>query len=667
MATAYNQAFQADTGSLWAFGPNLETLDRGVKIMPGSSPSVASLQHHFLAVAFSADTGHLWTLDPDLGAVDRGLEMMQGTSPSITLVRGDTYAVAFQAKNGDLWTLDPAHGAVDRGLGMMQGTSPSITLVRGDAYAVAFQANTGYLWTFDLDQGALDRGLGMMQGTSPSIALLRGGNTYAVAYQANTGDLWTLDPDEGAVDRGLGMMQGTSPSIAPLDGGNTYAVAFQANTGRLWTLDPDRGAVDRELGMMQGTSPSIAPLDGGNTYAVAFQANTGRLWTHDPDLGGLDRGMKMKPGTSPSIKAAPPGPPKAPGVTLSEVTDSTVTIAIQGPSPSLISSYVVGWHAPPSTDHSEATLPPSMSSFTASPLAPGTRYNFFVRYHTLDHRHSIAGELQAMTSGSPPLLPRVKVPQVVGTTMMAASQTLTNVGLEFGFVWNPTGEIEMTKLWVVSQSPDAGVFVAPDSRIDVSASTSMQPAPEREAMEWQAPPRPQLTRADPMPAPSHLVLADRSPKWLGVLSPEASGPSALPPPLSAPAVAAAWGDACADGPHASASCCAGGDSFINNSAHFLSNAFIGAGYTELLTYGARCPAHRPLRAREMHEWFKTKSSTEPSGESSTQLQRGTGWWAVFQLDEQVYWCGHVALLDSDNWVYYGTAWYGSWSQYLYRW
>jgi hypothetical protein len=49
------------------------------------------------------------------------------------------------------------------------------------------------------------------------------------------------------------------------------------------------------------------------------------------------------------------------------------------------------------------------------------------------------------------------------------------------------------------------------------------------------------------------------------------------------------------------------------------------------------------------------------------LQRNTGWWAIFQLNESVYWGGHVVLLDSNAWQYYGTGWYGTWNQYMYQW
>ncbi len=113
--------------------------------------------------------------------------------------------------------------------------------------------------------------------------------------------------------------------------------------------------------------------------------------------------------------------------------------------------------------------------------------------------------------------------------------------------------------------------------------------------------------------------------------------------------------------------CTGGDSYENNCAHFLSDAFIRGGYTELANnnphVNARCgKAKRPIRARDMWSWFKAKATT-----TSEKVERNTGWWAVFQLDETVYWGGHVALINTDTWRWYGTGWYGSWHQYAYQW
>jgi hypothetical protein len=117
--------------------------------------------------------------------------------------------------------------------------------------------------------------------------------------------------------------------------------------------------------------------------------------------------------------------------------------------------------------------------------------------------------------------------------------------------------------------------------------------------------------------------------------------------------------------------CVGGDHYANNCAHFLSDAFIRAGFNELLAgqaadsdFHARCgtPAKRPIRARDMWQWFQSKATTK-----ATAITRNTGMWAVFQLDESVYWGGHVVIIDTDAWAWHGTGCHWNWNQYAYKW
>jgi hypothetical protein len=112
--------------------------------------------------------------------------------------------------------------------------------------------------------------------------------------------------------------------------------------------------------------------------------------------------------------------------------------------------------------------------------------------------------------------------------------------------------------------------------------------------------------------------------------------------------------------------CVRGDSYPNNCAHFLSDAFLRAGYNELLPnnphINARCPSQRPIRARDMWSWFRAKARR-----TSNTPTRNTGTWAVFQLNESEYWGGHVCILDSNAWKYNGTGWFPNWNQYLYQW
>ncbi len=114
--------------------------------------------------------------------------------------------------------------------------------------------------------------------------------------------------------------------------------------------------------------------------------------------------------------------------------------------------------------------------------------------------------------------------------------------------------------------------------------------------------------------------------------------------------------------------CEGGDDYPNDCAHFLSDAFIRAGYTELLPpndcINARCgtSSKRVIRARDMWCWFQ-KMATR----TSRSLPSKDGFWAVFQLKEDVYWGGHVVIVDTDTGRHFGTGNYPNWDQYAYQW
>lgn len=114
--------------------------------------------------------------------------------------------------------------------------------------------------------------------------------------------------------------------------------------------------------------------------------------------------------------------------------------------------------------------------------------------------------------------------------------------------------------------------------------------------------------------------------------------------------------------------CKGGDVYQNNCAHFLSDAFILAGADDLASshscIEARCDtsSKRPIRARNMKCWFESRAV-----KTSDSIVKEAGYWAVFQLDENAYWGGHVAIIDSDSWKFFGTGWYENWKQYWYQW
>ncbi len=184
-------------------------------------------------------------------------------------------------------------------------------------------------------------------------------------------------------------------------------------------------------------------------------------------------------------------------------------------------------------------------------------------------------------------------------------------------------------------------------QLDFSSVTGRvyMPIESYEDMENYRPPEPRFSRASPKNALSDgSPLVDR-----GLIEGLAAGSIAK--------AAALYVDSCS-----------GGDEYENNCAHFLSNAFILAGASDISSshscIEARCGTDekRPIRARNMHCWFKEKAT-----KTSTTIVKNDGFWAVFQLKESEYWGGHVAIIDSDNWKFYGTGWYEDWDQNWYKW
>lgn len=112
--------------------------------------------------------------------------------------------------------------------------------------------------------------------------------------------------------------------------------------------------------------------------------------------------------------------------------------------------------------------------------------------------------------------------------------------------------------------------------------------------------------------------------------------------------------------------CVGGDRQSNNCAHFLADAFIRAGFTDLLesdliTERCKCGAGRPIRAQEMLKWFQSKSERFHSG----RPEPNTGFWAVYQEKPGRR---HVTIIDSNTGKFYGTADCKDWPvQWNYQW
>ena len=121
--------------------------------------------------------------------------------------------------------------------------------------------------------------------------------------------------------------------------------------------------------------------------------------------------------------------------------------------------------------------------------------------------------------------------------------------------------------------------------------------------------------------------------------------------------------------------CDCGERLENNCAHYLSDAFIRAGYGELdggtgakyRRFNGRvvCTEGRPVRAREMREWFRERATDIHEGEPSDER-----YWTVFQHDADEYWGGHVVIHEHDGTGYdhRGTGDYPRWeTQEHYTW
>ncbi len=103
-------------------------------------------------------------------------------------------------------------------------------------------------------------------------------------------------------------------------------------------------------------------------------------------------------------------------------------------------------------------------------------------------------------------------------------------------------------------------------------------------------------------------------------------------------------------------------SYPNNCAHYLSDAFIDAGFSDLssahpcVTHRCGTPdctsgGKRPTRAKDMRCWFLGKDASPVAS-----VKKGTGFYAVYQ-ERQSDGQGHVVILDSGTWKFYGTGWF----------
>jgi hypothetical protein len=75
-------AVQTNSGYMRTFGVG-GSYTAGVAMSPGTSPAITTLADGTYQIAFQANNAGLFTIGPNYGLDDTGLRMMTGTSPSI--------------------------------------------------------------------------------------------------------------------------------------------------------------------------------------------------------------------------------------------------------------------------------------------------------------------------------------------------------------------------------------------------------------------------------------------------------------------------------------------------------------------------------------------------------------------------------------------------------
>lgn len=112
--------------------------------------------------------------------------------------------------------------------------------------------------------------------------------------------------------------------------------------------------------------------------------------------------------------------------------------------------------------------------------------------------------------------------------------------------------------------------------------------------------------------------------------------------------------------------CVGGGRESNNCAHYLADAFIRAGFTDLkttefVTERCKCGAGRAVRAQELLKWFQARSLRFHQGRPPAN----SGYWAAYQEKPGDR---HVTLIDTATGKFYGTADCPDWPvQWYYQW
>jgi hypothetical protein len=327
-------------GELWGTGlppcpPCLSSEEE--PIAAGTSPSVIGTPGLGYEVAFQDSNGDLWFTGALVANDDTGIKMAPGTSPSLVPLNG-SFQAAWQGANGDVWMMTGPDGPIDLGVAMAPGTSPALTEMGASTafpnggYALAVNGSDGSLWEIT-PNGATDSTDPIAPGTNPAIAALSNGQLndlgptvkvgYQLAWHSTNGDL-VVQLLRGFSDTGVTMAPGSSPSLtrwSPSVSGfalGGYDVAFACTNDDLcifgmWTYWPYGTPFpgDTGLPMMAGSTPSldgtilaVAGAQPAPDYYIAYASPTGEVFLETKDSGPsgvTDTGTSVASGTGPSI------------------------------------------------------------------------------------------------------------------------------------------------------------------------------------------------------------------------------------------------------------------------------------------------------------------------------------------------------------------------------
>jgi hypothetical protein len=243
-------SFQTSQGVLFHASSGGNASD-GIPMASNSSPSVVRLADGSFRSWYQAPSNNVAALTSgaDHNSLEYGLGMMPGTSPSAALLPGGDPIFAFQANTRMLWIGDSGTPVQ-----MASGSSPSLAVLANGAWLVAVAGANGTLSTFDGTDGATFPAQ-VAAGTNPVLAASDDGS-YQIAFQGADGTLQLAGPD-GIIATNEKMMASTSPGIAALMIGG-YQTAFQDPNGNPVTL----GDAGRDTGpaMHANASPAIAGI-----------------------------------------------------------------------------------------------------------------------------------------------------------------------------------------------------------------------------------------------------------------------------------------------------------------------------------------------------------------------------------------------------------------------